>query len=216
MDVIAEPDYLDATTVGYSMIWLNLRPLIHSITILPQKSPPIDPKLKQSIEDCAKDMYSVTAKGAGFTPSTKGTPGSFNGSRIDEKGIEQEVNVVNENRAYDGWQIGAKAHAGQWVAGVTINDTSIRIHSDGRVELVPSGYSPYRNFVARDLREVAPFISWVGAQVWELGNSLSYITDKGPAPYLDPNRNNNDEPGLLFTDCVRRKYGGHYGEPRVR
>jgi hypothetical protein len=113
--------------------------VIDSVTIVPggqpgfeqnhpnskTRSAAIDPKLKKSIENCAQELYGVTAKGAGFTPTTRGTPGSFEGSRIDKNGIEQEVNIVNENRSYDGWQLGARAHVpGTWLAGLTFNDTT--------------------------------------------------------------------------------------------
>jgi hypothetical protein len=73
MDVIAEPDYLDATTVGYSMIWLNLRPLIHSITIRPLNTGVAVPiggaeKLKTLVNktlafgDCEKALDAFLAK----------------------------------------------------------------------------------------------------------------------------------------------------------
>ena len=38
LDIIPEPDKLDVSTVGYNTMWLNLRPTIHSITVLPQKT----------------------------------------------------------------------------------------------------------------------------------------------------------------------------------
>ena len=48
--------------------------------------PLINPKLKQSIEDCAREMYAVTAQGDGFVPTRTGAPGTFHGSRIDKNG----------------------------------------------------------------------------------------------------------------------------------
>ena len=170
----------------------------------------LNPKLKQSIEDCAQDIYKVSAKGDGFVPTITGVPGTFLGSRIDKNGLEQEVFVVNENRSYDGYQLAVRAHVmAEWIAGVTFNDTKYVLFADGTVGRTPSGYSPYRNFTAKDLHtnpNVKEKVSWVHVQVWELGNSLGYITETNRGgTSLNPNP--TQEGGKLFSDCVRKKYG---------
>ena len=169
----------------------------------------IDPKLKQSIEDCAAEMFKITAQGDGFVPTRTGVPGTFMGTRIDKNGLEQNVFVVNENRAYTGWQLAGRTRAlWPWVAGVTIGEEMIVVYKDFRVGTEPSGYSPYRNFTASDLRTEpgVPPHSWVSVQVWELGNSLGMITNINNEFQSNINPNVEKENGKRFTDCVKGKY----------
>lgn len=122
-------------------------------------------------------------------------------------GLEQEVFVVNENRAWDGWEIAARGGTWGWVGGATFGAETYVLRSDGSVVTRPSGYSPYRNFTAKDLKTHpnGRGNSWVSVQVWELGNSLGMITEKRSVSLFE--RNPRDESGKLFTNCVRKKYG---------
>ena len=129
-------------------------------------------------------------------------PGSFEGTWTDK---DENVHVVNENRAYDGWELGARGGSpGTWIGGATFGGKVYVVHSDGTVETRDSAYSPYRNFTAKDLKGS----SWVAVQIWELGNSLAYITGKDPGSLLPQSKT---EPGFLFTNCVREKYGKPFG-----
>lgn len=149
------------------------------------------------------EKYHVTAQGPGFTPTTRGMPGSFSGIWTDK---DEKVDIVNENRAYDGWELGARGGSpGNWIGGATFDSKMYVVHSDGTVETRDSGYSPYRNFTAKDLKGA----SWVAVQIWELGNSLAYITGKDTGSLLV--HQSKTEPGYLFTNCVREKYGKPFG-----
>lgn len=138
-----------------------------------------------------------------FQPSARGRNGSFLGRNLSIANVQnQEVFVVNEVRAYSATQLariherveGLRPGSVGRLAGLTIDWTD----KNGNV----TGFSPYRNFTARDVRSSSSTIAGVNAfvdtQIWELGNSLGNITGRHIA-------GRGNEEGPVFEDCVRKQ-----------
>jgi len=120
-----------------------------------------------------------------FQPSSRGRNGFFNGNNLNifNPG-SQETYIVNEVNAYSAPQLarlherieGLRPGSVSRLAGLTIDFTT----KSGQV----TGFSPYRNFTARDVNvrsnssTLAGVNAIVDTQIWELGNSLGDITGK--------------------------------------
>jgi hypothetical protein len=112
-----------------------------------------------------------------FQPSRPGRNGSFDGRAIDRPAENSQVSVVNEVRAFNASQLTALyarfVGPSRGVRGLTVGFTD----NNGQ----ETGFSPYRNFTARDSGRFPSVISGVSTftatQIWELGNSLRRITN---------------------------------------
>jgi YD repeat-containing protein len=162
-----------------------------------RKSGYTDEQIKDAVGQCTHYMYRVDL--VDFRPSAPGRNGSFTGKNMYKPSEDSTVYVENEVRAFNSAQLaklnerfgGSKPPRGSGIPGLTIDFTY-----NGE----ETGFSPYRDFTARDkgrFENKMPGVpTFTETQIWELGNSLSYIT--GANFGIEPLH----EPGKEFQQCV--------------
>lgn len=127
--------------------------------------------MKDAVGKCTSEIYKVSL--VDFQPSKRGKSGSFTGTKQYGPPGNSEIYVVNEVNAFNSDQLtalhirfGGHAPTGprEMIGGLTI---PFRTR-----EGVETGFSPYRNFTARDrgkaltnIEGVDPFTE---TQIWEL------------------------------------------------
>ncbi len=116
---------------------------------------PTDDQTKKAVGDCTRELFAVTMND--FQPSRPGRNGSFDGRAIDRPAENSQVSVVNEVRAFNVSQLTALyarfVGPSRGVRGLTIGFTD----HNGQ----DTGFSPYRNFTARDSGRFTSVISGV-------------------------------------------------------
>jgi uncharacterized protein RhaS with RHS repeats len=158
-------------------------------------------QIKAAVASCVSSLFKVVL--VDFQASSRARNGVFNGTNMNVSNPDnQQVSVVNEVHAYTANQLsrmhekfeGLKPNSVGRLAGLTIGFTDI----SGNI----TGYSPYRNFTASDVKSNSSTLSGVNAitdtQIWELGNSLGFITHTAIA-------GEGQEEGPMFEDCVRKQ-----------
>jgi RHS repeat-associated protein len=168
---------------------------------LPQNPTYTNGQIKAAVGDCTKALFNVNM--VDFQTSSRGSNGSFNGNNLNiANPANQGISIVNEVNAYSANQLarlherikGLQPGSVSRLAGLTIDFTT----KSGQV----TGFSPYRNFTARDVRNGSSTLAGVNAvvdtQIWELGNSLGDITGRHIA-------GTEKEEGPAFEDCVRKQ-----------
>jgi len=167
-----------------------------------QQNPGFSPEqIKAAVGHCTKVLFNVNM--VDFQASSRGRNGFFNGSNLNISNPDiRETYIVNEVNAYTANQLariherieGLRTGSVGRLAGLTIDFTD----KNGNI----TGYSPYRNFTARDVRSDSSTLAGVSAvvdtQIWELGNSLGNITGKAIG-------GKGNEEGPAFEDCVRKQ-----------
>jgi hypothetical protein len=171
---------------------------------------PSSNRLRNAVADCAYDNFGVTL--TDFKPSSPGNPGSFTGTNLNSDPRVAQIHIENEVRSYSSRQLGKLlvkfgGHTpgkGRGVAGLTIDFKT----ANG----AETGYSPYRNFTARDANkfvgQIAGIDNFVETQIHELGNSLDLITGIYIGdPALSAVGGDSDS-GFAFETCVKTKLEG--------
>jgi len=162
-------------------------------------------QIKTAVGNCTKALFNVSM--VDFQASARGRNGSFDGRNLNVSNPgNQQIYIVNAVDAYTANQLariherieGLRPGSVGRLAGLTIDFTD----KNGNT----TGYSPYRNFTAKDVRSGSSTLAGVSAvtdtQIWELGNSLGDITGKAIARKIK-------EEGPVFEDCVRKQLQGN-------
>jgi RHS repeat-associated protein len=149
----------------------------------PGDSPPVN---LRALFDCIMNLFGIN--GLSFKPSEPGKFGAF----VGEGDANGDFTIYNNDTKYNR---GTLTYMAKRVPG---NEWIPENGVHGRTS--PS--NPYENYTARDAT------SLVDTQIYELGNSLAFITGTVPEKVdMRPGPNNN-EPGNLLLKCV--KNGGPF------
>lgn len=154
------------------------------------------------LNGCTKDLFGVETRS--FTGSRRGSNGSFTGfgpDSISNGGNNSQIDVVNEVNAFTSSRL--KSIYNQ---GLPVNQQlGPGVILDGYTGPTGSGYTPYRNFTASNLRNAAYILQ---VQVHELGHSLDEIVfGTGVNSGFDRQSNNYELAGQKLVDCVRNRGG---------
>lgn len=158
---------------------------------------------ENKLNDCTQRLFGVELRS--FTPSRRGQNGSFTGygaDSYDNGGFDAEIMVINEVRAFTSTDLRNQQNTALAARGQPPLPAGSFIM--GRVGTTPSGYTPYRNYTASDLRNSRAILA---TQIHELGNSLRAITGVTMVPNSVQGIGGDADPGTRLERCV---FGGEY------
>jgi YD repeat-containing protein len=147
--------------------------------------------IKEKLNTCVQQLFGITYKD--FQSSGINQNGKFVGygtDKIRNGGNDTNIEVTNNSTKYDSTELKLLSDSNRILLGGSPRK------SRREVQGLTLKVNPYLNFTANQLRDPSR-IAFI--QVFELGNSLYYITG---VTMVGIEENPNTEPGKKLTDCV--------------
>lgn len=144
-----------------------------------------------TLNDCSEKLFGVTV--TSFTPSNKGSNGSFTGFGPDSfsnGGNNAKITVTNDVNKYSSSQALTIANA------ALIANGQPKLPANTFVYGFTDSSSPYTNFTSNNVKSTVVILK---TQIHELGNSLRYITG---AANNDKAKGRDPDAGNRLENCV--------------